>query len=208
MISHSQITVFGGFGLPGFHTSPSPLGALDPLLIDSFEKDASAIHFGTRFQKRGISSIITGDLNPHEHVEKAKSLTFPLAEPARLPDDVIKAAKYIAQTDPVIIREHWIKTLGDVKARASALEPSRQADLDNFCRPELKHLSAKIHIPLLKELMSACNMGGSDWVDQFYLGFPLIGTQGESGVYPQQYDGSSCMLSREEVLETSRERFF
>ena len=205
----SPKNVFGGFGLPWVIYSPNSSVRFndDPLNIESFEKCSSATHFGTRFQKRGISSIIAGNLCPQDHVDAAKSLTFPLAEPARLPKDVKDAAFFIAKSDPVFIRLHWKKTLGDIKTRASALEPSRRADLDAFCRPELRHLSSKIHIPLLKELMSACNMGGSDWVDQFYLGFPLIGTQGEPGVYPQQHDGSDKMLSREEVLETSFERF-
>ena len=39
------------------------------------------------------------------------------------------------------------------------------------------------HLPLLSSLLRERGMGGSDWIEQFIHGFPMIGEVGEPGVY-------------------------
>ena len=180
---------------------------MKPLSIESFEK-LNMPHHGSIFQKRGISSLLPDGLSPSRHILASGKLTFPLAEPAKLPRDVTAAANFMASKSPHFLREHWKTTLKTVEKRASELNSDRTQEILNLCHPELSKLTAKIHIPLLRELMNEYDMGGEEWIDQFYSGFPLIGTQGEAGVYPQQHDGSEEMLTREEVLITSKERFY
>ena len=187
------------------HTPPPSRCIMEPLCIESFNKNIGP-HHGSKFQKRGIALSIDDELIPAEHVSASELTQFPLADVAKLPEDVQAAARYVALTPPSEARAEWKKALKYIEERAQELDDTRVHELLAKCHPELKDLTGRIHIPLLRELMQQTGMAGSAWVDQFYTGFPLIGTMGEEGVYPRTVDKEPT-ATREEVYATSKERF-
>ena len=72
--------------------------------------------------------------------------------------------------------------------------------------PSREPSRARLHAPLLKELLEENGMGGSEWCDKFVTGFPILGELGEPGVYPPSSIPPSY-ISREELFEGAKERF-
>ena len=63
----------------------------------------------------------------------------------------------------------------------------------------------RLHLPLLSTLLHEHGMGGSDWIEQFIHGFPMIGEVGGPGVY------NECLpkfrpMSRGELFGTAKSR--
>ena len=157
------------------------------LEIESFAADLTVPHAGSFYQKRGLAHHIEDDLSPREHVSRALSFGFPLSFDAKLPADVQQASSYISSSHPDDVRFAWELALQKLRERSAELECQRRRELEGVvssCKP----FAAKVHLPLLRETLRDLGVGGGEWIDQFFLGFPLVGTVSEEGVYPLKGD--------------------
>ena len=105
-----------------------------------------------------------------------------------LPEDVQEAISFITHRGSAGIRAFWLKQLTQIRQRARELMPFLH-QLRATVEPSKKASRARIHVPLLKELLEKNGMGGSEWCDQFVTGFPILGELGEPGVYPPSSPG-------------------
>ena len=189
--------------MDGHHTST--LSA--PLTIPSFPKTFSDWGYaGTRYQGPTRAFSLQGISSFEEHIEKSAKMPFPMDTGYHiLPEDVQNAIGYIAHRGPTSIRAFWLKQLAGIKKRSEELMPILQ-QLRATVEPSREASRARIHVPLLKELLEETGMGGSEWCDQFVTGFPILGELGEPGVYPPSPQPPSY-ISREELFEGATERF-
>ena len=178
-----------------------------PLTIQSFPKTPNAWGYtGTRYQGPNRAFSLQGASTYEEHIEKSATLPFPMDTGFHiLPEDVQEAISFIAHRGSAGIRAFWLKQLAQVQQRAQDLMPILQR-LRATVEPSKEASRARIHVPLLKELLEEAGMGGSNWCDQFVTGFPILGELGEPGVYPPSSQPPSY-ISREKLFEGAKERF-
>ena len=122
-----------------------------------------------------------------------------------LPEDVQEAISFISHRGSTGIRAFWLKQLARIRQRARELMPPLH-QLRAAVEPSKEDSRARIHVPLLKELLEENGMGGSEWCDQFVTGFPILGELGEPGVYPPSSHTPSY-ISREELFQGAKKRF-
>ena len=100
-----------------------------------------------------------------------------------LPEDVQEAISYISHRGSAGIRAFWLKQLAQIQKGARELMPILH-QLRATVAPPKEASRARIHVPLLKELLEKTGTGGSERRGQFVTGFPILGELGEPGVYP------------------------
>ena len=100
-----------------------------------------------------------------------------------LPEDVQEAIGFITRRGQAGARALSLKQLSRIQKRAQELMPVLH-QLRAAAEPSKEASRARIHVPLLKELLEENGMGGSEWRDRFATGFPILGDLGEPGVYP------------------------
>ena len=152
-----------------------------PLTIPSFAPVRLSGR-GSYFQHRARTGTGGAPLAPPEHVRRCADLPFPLAEGASLPHDVQGALRSIARPIDMVTAE-WQATIDRVRLRALQLKPLANA-VRSLAPPELYPVAAKVHLPLLAELMEETKIPGSSWLKGFIFGFPIVGDAGLPGVYP------------------------
>ena len=78
--------------------------------------------------------------------------------------------------------DFWDNQLVRLAEMQAALRPHQQrwnAAID----PAIKPASGKVQTLLIKELADQCGLGGSRWLGQFAVGFPITGKLSQKGVY-------------------------
>ena len=178
-----------------------------PLTIPSFPKTPNEWGYtGTRYQGPNRAFSLQGASSYEEHIEQSAEMPFPMETGFHiLPEDVQEAISYVSHRGSTGIRAFWLKQLAQIQQRARELMPILQ-QLRATVEPSKEASRARIHVPLLKELLEKTGMGGSEWRDQFVTGFPILGELGEPGVYPPS-SLTPSYISREELFEGAQERF-
>ena len=151
------------------------------------------------FSLQGASSY-------EEHIEQSAEMPFPMETGFHiLPGDVQEATNFIARRGSAGVRAFWLKQLSRIHQRAQELTPILQ-QLRATVEPSRQASRARIHVPLLKELLEKNGMGGPEWRDKFVTGFPILGELGEPGVFPPS-PLAPAYISRIELSEGAKERF-
>ena len=122
-----------------------------------------------------------------------------------LPEDVCEALRFITGRGTGANQAIWNRQLRKVMDRARAPLPGHQK-LRNRIDPERSETRDRLLAPLRKELMQQNGTGGSDWCDQFTLGFPTLGEFGEPGVFSLISDFSE-IVTRKELPKSASSRF-
>ena len=179
----------------------------NPLTIPSFPKTPNEWGYaGTRYQGPNRAFSLQNASSYEEHIEQSAELPFPMDTGYHiLPEDVQEAISFITHRGSAGIRAFWLKQLARIQQRARELMPFLH-QLRAAVEPSKEGSRARIHVPLLKELLEENGMGGSEWCDQFVSGFPILGELGEPGVYPPSSHPPSY-ISREELFQGAKDRF-
>ena len=148
----------GDLTLNEHHTSKR----FTPLTIPSFPKTPNAWGYtGTRYQGPSRAFSLHGASSYEEHIEKSATMPFPMDTGFHiLPEDVQEAISYISHRGSSGIRAFWLKQLAQIQQRAQELMPILQ-QLRATVEPSKEASRARIHVPLLKELLEKTGMGGS-----------------------------------------------
>ena len=115
-------------------------------------------------------------------MRRALKERFPLAQDIPLPDETKGAADFVSDSPPHSVADFWDSQLDKLDALKSALLP-HQKQWDAAIHPAIKPAAGKIQTLLIRELAEQCGLGGSKWLGQFAVGFPITGTLSQKGVY-------------------------
>ena len=155
-------------------------------------------------QRKGLSQFIPSDLPPVAHVDAAMVLPFPLSAGMPLPLDLKRAIDFAAFSDPESLIKFWASQVASLRSLGARLDPLRAKWLD-LSPPEIRQVSARLHLPLLKFVLHAFDMGGEEWVDSFIFGFPMVGLHSQKGVFPAE--ARSAFDPQENILAGVTSRF-
>ena len=122
-----------------------------------------------------------------------------------LPEDLQDAISFVTRRGGSGIRGFWLRQLSRIQERAQELMPVLH-QLRAPVEPSEEPSRARLHVPLLEELLEENGMGGSEWRDEFVTGFPTLGELGEPGVYPPSTHPPSY-ISREELPKKAKGLF-
>ena len=177
------------------------------LTIPSFPKVTNRFGYtGSRFQGNKRAFNILDAKSYQDHIAISGKLPFPMNEGEEIfPQDIQEAISFMANKSSEEMLEFWQTTVGVLAERAYVLMP-QLVQMRNELKEEELATRARLHLPLLAELLEQEGMGGEDWLAQFCEGFPMIGTVGEPGVYPAN-SHTPKPISREELFRTAKDRW-
>ena len=69
------------------------------LIPSSAKRDLRDRHAGSMFQGRRTRGLVTAIRDPEKQVAKSRECSFPLDEKAHLPQDVLEAVQFIADSE-------------------------------------------------------------------------------------------------------------
>ena len=90
------------------------------------------------------------------------------------PEDIQEAISFITQRNTQGIIEFWHEAIAKTSKRSDDLMP-QLVQIRSTLSSEDEAAKVRLHLPLLSSLLREHGMGGSDWVEQFIHGFPMIG---------------------------------
>ena len=152
----------------------------DDMSIESFA--ISARHFDGE-QRRGVTEAHLGCLNLQERTEKALRGPFPLSPRTPIPDRILDASLFVDNSHPNAVLSFWNDHLSEPQFAVG--DSASLHDQRNTLIPLKTYPSAgKIQLPALTHLAQLCNAGGSEWMQQFLYGFPLIGRLSQKHCVP------------------------
>ena len=188
------------------HDEPHTTKTSEPLSIPSFPEISNEWGYtGSRYQGPNRAFPLQGASSYEEHIQRSNVLPSPVETGHRIiPDDLQEAVSFITQRGRAGIKGFWIKQLSRIQQRAHELMPILH-QLRASADPSREPSRARLHVPLLKELLAENGVGGSEWCDKCVTGFPISGELGEPGVYPPSNQPPSY-ISREELFEKATER--
>ena len=115
-----------------------------------------------------------------------------------LPEDAREAVRFVTKRGTSAIKSRRKKQIAKLKAAAEFLSPALERIRESGC-PEHRDARAKIHGPLLRNILQANGVRGYAWCGQFANAFPMIGALGEPGVYPAP-EATRTPISRGELF--------
>ena len=133
-----------------------------PLTIPSFPKTPNEWGYtGTRYQGPNRALSLQGASSYEGHIEPSAGMPFPIETGYHiLPEDVQEAISFIAHRGSAGVRGFWLKQLSQIQKGAHELMPILH-QLGAAVEPSREPSRARIHVPLLKELLEKNGMGGS-----------------------------------------------
>ena len=99
-------------------------------------------------------------------------------------EDIQEAISFIAHRNAQEILGFREEAIAKLTNQADRLTPDL-VRIRSTVPYEGKITKVRLHLPLLSSLFREHGMGGSDWIEQFIHGFPMIGEVGEPGVYDE-----------------------
>ena len=137
-----------------------------PLTIPSFPKAPNEWGYtGARYQGPNRAFSLQGASSYEEHIEQSAEMPVPMETGLHiLPGDVQEAISFIAHRGSAGVRAFWLKQLSRIQQRAQELMPILQ-QLRATAEPSREALRARIHVPLLKELLEKNGTGGPERCD-------------------------------------------
>ena len=89
------------------------------LQIPSFKKAGPLVsHGGSTFQRKRLpQELVREKKGPAKHVENSGEIAFPMGEKAHLPQDVMKAIRFISKNKPDTIKAFWESRIEQLKQK-------------------------------------------------------------------------------------------
>ena len=189
------------------HNEPLNAETSEPLSIPSLPKIISEWGYaGSRYQGPNRAFALQEASPYEEHIKQSSDLPFPMNIGHRiLPGDLEEAISFIAHWGAPGIKSFRLKQLSQIQNRADAPTPFLHK-LRATAKPSRESPRARLHAPLLKELLKGNGAGGSEWRDNFATGCPISGELREPGVFPPSNE-SPYLISREGPFASAPERF-
>ena len=197
------------FDLSGLAFGPLPMPTTeysvynDDLVIEHY---SPAPHSYAGKQRKGISEPFPTALSYEQHIDSALNASFPLHDPAPLPRDLELALRFNKDNDLETVRAFRAKQMNHLRTIAEECRSETQR-LYSATPPFILPATGKVHIALLAHLLDYTGMGGSKWILQFVVGFPLIGCLYQTRTFPTDDDAPFTFVDPDTLFASSPHRF-
>ena len=197
------------FDLSGLAFGPLPLPSTD---YSVYNDDLITEHYSpspysySGAQRKGISEPFPSVASYEAHVAAALGAPFPLHEPTPLPRDLSLALLFNRDNDIATVREFRNRQLTTLRTLAQESLTTTER-MYAFTPAEIRPATGLVNIALLAHLLDFTGMGGTRWILQFIVGFPLTGRLHQSRAFPLDTDSPELFANPELLLPPNASRF-
>ena len=98
-----------------------------------------------------------------------------------MPRELNRSAAFVSDSDPHMVAAFRGAQLARLSELVSTMDP-HQMKWGSSTHPAVKPVAGNIRTLALRNLAGKCGLGGSRWMGQFSVGFPITGTLSQEGV--------------------------
>ena len=197
------------FDLAGLAFGPIPMPSTDysvyndDLIIEHYIPSPHCYAGGHR---KGIPEPFPNALSHEQHVEAALDASSPLHDPAPLPRGLELALRFNRDNDLETARAFRNKQPNYLRILADESR-SETRRLYSAIPPTILPATGKVHIALSAHLLDYAGVGGTKWILQFAVGFPLTGCLRQSRAFPTDTQAPFDHVGTSTLFASSPGRF-
>ena len=135
-------------------------------------------------RRKGATCQITDSVGRMAHARKAMGLEPPLAKPVPLPAETVGYLEFARAVNVEEVTNFWITQLTKLREVAQAAAQT-QLQWQACIAGNLGGRPPSLLSAALLRLTQCFGLGGGRWIRQFTPGFTIVGTIGQTGVFPR-----------------------